>query len=244
MQITGVSPGLLAPLLGSVKCRKGEKKKETDHVQLSGNVISLLMDKHYIIAMDTRGHGRSTMDSTPFSYELYASDAAGLLRSLGISKAAWVGWSDMAAGTLAGLMSTTNSSLIDRAFVYGGFHDVASTNSSFTSTAIYNTFVTRAASEYTTLQPTGNLTAFAAAVETLESTQPNWNQANLATIKLGSKVTISGGQYEEAIVLTEPALLNKWVSGSKLVMMSNVSHFAPVQDPAQFAAKVTAFLAA
>jgi pimeloyl-ACP methyl ester carboxylesterase len=200
------------------------------------------MKDHYVIAMDTRGHGRSTMDSTPFSYELYASDAAGLLESLGIQKAAWVGWSDMGAGAYAALMDSANSSFIERAFVYGGFHSVDSTNGSFTSTAIYNTFIDRAITEYNTLQPNGNLTAFAAAVSELESTQPNWTETDFAEIKLGSKVTVAGGHFEEAIVLSEPALLQSWIAESQLVTMANVSHFAPVQDPEQFAAKIVAFL--
>ncbi|KAK6203670.1 hypothetical protein LQW54_008876 [Pestalotiopsis sp. IQ-011] len=209
-----------------------------------GDVIEILMQDHYIIAMDTRGHGRSTMDTVPFSYELYASDVAGLLQSLGIAKAAWVGWSDMAMGTYAALMDAQNSTLIDRAFAFGGGHEVASTNASFTSTAIYTEFVTRAQQEYETLQPTGNLTAFANAVSALEGTQPNWTESDFAKIKLGSKVTVSDAQYEEAIVLSEPALLNSWIEGSVLVTMTNVSHFAPVQDPVQFAAKVESFLIA
>lgn len=214
----------------------------TELTYIEGDVIDILMQDHYIIAMDTRGHGRSTMDSVPFSYELYASDAAGLLQSLGIAKAAWVGWSDMAMGTYAALMDAQNSTLIDRAFAFGGGHEVASTNASFTSTAIYTEFVTRAQQEYETLQPTGNLTAFANAVSTLEGTQPNWTESDFAKIKLGSKVTVSDAEYEEAIVLSEPALLNSWIEGSVLVTMTNVSHFAPVQDPVQFAAKVEAFL--
>ncbi|ORY67525.1 Alpha/Beta hydrolase protein [Pseudomassariella vexata] len=209
-----------------------------------GDVIATISKTRQVIAMDNRGHGRSTMDSTPFTYELYASDAAGLLESLGIAKAAWVGWSDMGAGTLAALMSSDNSTLIDRAFVYGGFHSFSSTNSSFESTAIYTEFTTRAIAEYQTLQPDGDLTAFATAVSTLEATLPIWEEADFKKVTLGSKVTICGGQYEEAVVLYEPTLLNGWIAGSQLVMMTNVSHFAPVQDPVQFAEKVEAFLKA
>lgn len=211
---------------------------------LEGDVIRILMEDHYVIAMDTRGHGRSTMNAVPFSYELYASDAAGLLESMGVAKAAWVGWSDMAMGTYAALMDPLNSTLVDRALAFGGGHEVASTNASFTSTAIYSEFVTRAQQEYQTLQPNGNLAAFANAVATLEGTQPNWVQSHFSKIKLGSRVTVSDGQYEEAIVLSEPALLHDWIKGSQLVTMTNVSHFAPVQDPIQFAAKVDDFLRA
>jgi pimeloyl-ACP methyl ester carboxylesterase len=200
------------------------------------------MKDHCVIAMDTRGHGRSTMDAAPFTYELYASDVAALLRTKNIPKAAWVGWSDMGIGTLAALMNSADSPLVDRAFVYGATHNPESTNATFSSTAIYREFTTRAVAEYTRLQPTGNLTAFANAVATLEGTLPQWTKTNFDKISLGSKLTVADGQFEEAVVLKEPALLHSWIKGSRLVTMTNVSHFAPVQDPKQFAAKLQQFL--
>ncbi|KAK8080313.1 alpha/beta hydrolase [Apiospora hydei] len=189
-----------------------------------GDVVKSLMAKHQVIVMDTRGHGRSTMDSTPFTYELYASDASALLETLGIAKAAWH------AGRA-------------RLRLRRG-HNPQSTNATFSSSATYAAFIGRATKEYAALQPNGDLKAFAAAVETLESTQPNWTEADFARIKLGAKVTIADGQYEEAVVLAEPALLNSWIVGSQRVTLTNVSHFAPLQDPDQFAAKVEEFLSA
>ncbi|KAK7956430.1 uncharacterized protein PG986_005652 [Apiospora aurea] len=197
----------------------------------AGDVVKSLMAKHHVIVMDTRGHGRSTMDSTPFTYEQYASDASALLETLGIAKAAWVGWSDMAIGTFAALLDSHDSTLVDHAFAFGGGHNPQSTNATFSSSATYAAFIGRATKEYAALQPTGDLKAFAAA-------------ADFARIKLGAKVTIADGQYEEAVALAEPALLNSWIAGSQRVTLTNVSHFAPLQDPDQFAAKVEDFLSA
>lgn len=52
---------------------------------------------------------------------------------------------------------------------------------------------------------------------------------------------IVGAEYDEAVNLDVPAKLNAAVMGSSLVMLEGVSHFAPVQDPAGFAAAVVAF---
>ena len=41
-----------------------------------------------------RGHGRSTDDDQPYGYHLMAGDVMGVMDSLGIAKAAVVGWSD------------------------------------------------------------------------------------------------------------------------------------------------------
>lgn len=59
------------------------------------------LDKRYrVIVMDSRGHGRSTRNEQPYSYDLMASDLVGLMDYLKIKKAAIVGWSD---GAILGL---------------------------------------------------------------------------------------------------------------------------------------------
>ena len=50
--------------------------------------------------MDSRGHGRSTREHMPYSYDLMASDVIGLMNFPNIRKAAVVGWSD---GAIIGL---------------------------------------------------------------------------------------------------------------------------------------------
>ncbi|CAE7183294.1 unnamed protein product [Rhizoctonia solani] len=208
-----------------------------------GSVVNLLMKNHYVIVMDARGQGRSTMDSTPYSFDLYARDAAGILKSLGISQAAWVGWSEGADTVLAALLNSELSPMVARAFTTGAWHNVEANNATYTSTAIYQEFITRASAEYKVFQPNGNLTALANALTVLESTQPTWTQSDLAKITLGSKLTLSWGEHEEAINLSERTLLPSWIKNSKSVIMSAVSHFAPLQDPAQFAADLETFLA-
>ena len=60
----------------------------------------------------------------------------------------------------------------------------------------------------------------------------------------GSKITIAGAEYDEAVNLNTPAKLNSAIHGSKLITLTNVSHFAPLQDPDQFTRAVEDFLAA
>jgi pimeloyl-ACP methyl ester carboxylesterase len=51
--------------------------------------------KHYhVIAVDTRGHGKSGDDGKKYSYNLFAEDMNALLKHLKISKTNIVGWSD------------------------------------------------------------------------------------------------------------------------------------------------------
>jgi pimeloyl-ACP methyl ester carboxylesterase len=56
-------------------------------------VYGVFEDRHPMIAVDHRGHGRGIRAETPFTLEDCADDAAGLLRALGIDKAIVVGYS-------------------------------------------------------------------------------------------------------------------------------------------------------
>ncbi|CZR56212.1 related to alpha/beta fold family hydrolase [Phialocephala subalpina] len=207
-----------------------------------GSVIDILSQTHQVIAVDRRGHGRSTYNADDvFTFDMFASDTYSLLQSEGVTSAVFVGWSDGAATTLAALMNSTIDAMITKAFVFAGFQSVSDSNTTFTDTAIYSTFVSRCATEYATLQPSANFTDFATKVATLEGTLPDWSDAELAKID-GSKVMIAGADHDEAVNLAVPAHLNSVITGSQLVMLSDVSHFAPVQDPVGFAAAVEAFL--
>src|SRR5665213_263260 len=70
----------------------------------SGNwgyqVPSLVSSGYRAVLIDTRGHGRSTRDAQPFSYELLASDVLAVMDALHLQKVALVGWSDGACTAL------------------------------------------------------------------------------------------------------------------------------------------------
>src|SRR5947209_6636810 len=64
----------------------------------SGNwghqVEDLVAAGNRVIVIDSRGHGRSTRDARPFSYELMATDMLAVLDRLAVKRVALVGWSD------------------------------------------------------------------------------------------------------------------------------------------------------
>lgn len=79
--------------------------------------VPQLAVKHQVIVVDTRGHGRSTMGDTTFSYELFASDLTKLMDNLRIQKGSIIGWSD---GGITGLiMAMRYPSRVNKLFTYG-----------------------------------------------------------------------------------------------------------------------------
>lgn len=208
-----------------------------------GTVIQQLMDAgRQVVAVDRRGHGRSTYaPDDVFTFEMFAADVQAQMTEYGIPTYDVVGWSDGAATTLTMLLDPAITPNIRKAFVFSGFMVPEDTNTTFTATPIYETFLSRCAAEYAVNQPTANFTDFALKVGTLEATLPQFTPEQLGAID-GAKVAIVGADKDEAVNLDVPAKLNAAIPGSSLVMLTDVSHFAPAQDPVQFTEAVTAFL--
>ncbi|KAH7363308.1 Alpha/Beta hydrolase protein [Plectosphaerella cucumerina] len=210
-----------------------------------GSVITRLVDAgHYVIAVDRRGHGRSTFNSADvFTYDQMAADVHDLLESAGVTKYNVVGWSDGGITTLAALIDPVTAAPINKAFVFGASAHPEQTNATFSDTAIFSTLVSRCRTEYAELQPGVSFTDFATKVATMEGTLPQFTDAQLRSID-GKKVMIAGAEHEEAVNLDVPGILNAAIPGSKVTILSGVSHFAPMQDPAQFTKAVVDFFKA
>ncbi|KAK1976986.1 Alpha/Beta hydrolase protein [Colletotrichum cereale] len=210
-----------------------------------GDVISrLVYAGRYVIAVDRRGHGRSTFNKDDvFTYDQMAADVSALLASLGVAKYNVVGWSDGGIATLAALMDPAQAKAINKAFLFGATATPAQTNATFANTPVFAEFVARCRNEYAALQPGASFADFGAKVQTMEATLPQFTDAQLATID-GSKVMIADGDREEAVNLDVPALLNKAIPGSTVKILKDVSHFAPLQNPDDFTKAVMDFFAA
>jgi pimeloyl-ACP methyl ester carboxylesterase len=63
-------------------------------------VPMLVSSGHRAVLIDSRGHGRSTRDLRPYTYELMAADVLAVMDALQLEKAPIVGWSDGACTAL------------------------------------------------------------------------------------------------------------------------------------------------
>ncbi|KAF4450607.1 putative alpha/beta fold family hydrolase [Fusarium austroafricanum] len=207
-----------------------------------GSVISrLIKHGHYVIAVDRRGHGRSTFNKDDvFTFDQFAQDINDQLKAIGVSEYNVVGWSDGAVTTLSALINQVTAEPIKKAFIFGGTANPEQSNSTFSSTEVFSEFVSRCRTEYAELQPHANFTLFGSKVVTLEATLPQFTDEQLGSID-GHRVIIVGAEHEEAVNRNVPAKLHKAIKGSKLQILKGVSHFAPLQDPEQFTAAVEKF---
>ena len=66
-----------------------------------GYQVSVLVQNGYrAVLIDSRGHGRSTRDVRPYSYELMATDVLAVMNVLRLELSTLIGWSDGACTAL------------------------------------------------------------------------------------------------------------------------------------------------
>jgi pimeloyl-ACP methyl ester carboxylesterase len=203
-----------------------------------GNQVRALQDRYKLIVMDSRGHGRSTRNDTPYSYDLMASDVIGLMNFLNIRKAAVVGWSD---GAIIGLdIAMKHADRLTKLFAFAANSNpsgVAETSHS----AVFNTFVARAESEYGKLSPTPNeYRSFLAQIKNMWRSQPNWTADQLHAITVPTWIV--DGDHDEAIKRENTEFMAAHIPNAGLLLEPEVSHFSFLQDPEQFSADVLHFL--
>jgi pimeloyl-ACP methyl ester carboxylesterase len=208
----------------------------------SGNwgyqVPALVENGYRAILIDSRGHGRSTRDERPFSYELMASDVLAVMDVLYLEKATLVGWSDGACTAL--VLASRFPQRVAGVFFFACNMDPSGTRE-FEFTPIVQRCFSRHVKDYERLSPTPDkFNEFSEAVSLMQRTQPNYSAEDLAQIRV--PVTIVHSEQDEFIKREHAEYLARSISGAKFVFLPGVSHFAPLQRPEQFNNAILAFL--
>ena len=205
-----------------------------------GQVPALIADGHRVIVIDSRGHGRSTRDARPLGYELMESDVIAVMDELGVDHADVVGWSD---GAIIGLvMAMKHPQRVGHVFAFGANMDLHGFNPLGAVSPILPKVEAALAANYARLSETPNdYHALANAVLAMQLREPNYTPRDLAAID-GPAVAIVDGAHEEFILRQHTEYLARTIPGAKLIILPDVSHFAPLQDPGAFNAAMIGFL--
>jgi pimeloyl-ACP methyl ester carboxylesterase len=196
-----------------------------------GFEVPLLMKTHQVIVVDSRGHGRSSMSDQPFTYELMTADILALMDKLKIKKASIIGWSD--GGVIGMIMAIQHPERVDKLFTYGANYDLSGYKTEEPDTAMSAKFMAKAQENYRSISPTpGNFTSLKKALGKMYGTEPNLKPEQLKTITRAT--IIAYGQYEQFVRPEHFRELAQLIPGAKLVIIPNVSHGGPLQDPVRF----------
>ncbi|WDU65359.1 alpha/beta hydrolase [Pseudomonas poae] len=204
-----------------------------------GHQVKALSAKHTVISIDSRGHGRSSRDEKPFGYDLMADDVVAVLDSLKIPRADIVGWSD---GAIIGIdLALRHPERIGKVFAFAANTQTAGVKDGVEKNPTFAAFIERAGKEYAKLSPTPKeYDAFVEQISHMWASQPNWTDAQLASIK--TPILIADGDHDEAIKREHTEYMAATIPGAGLLILPNTSHFAFLQDPALFNAALLGFL--
>lgn len=201
-------------------------------------VRALLVAGYRVVAMDSRGHGRSSWDGGAFSYAEMAQDGFAVLDRLRIGRSAVVGWSD---GACTGFEMARAAPERVSGVLFFACNVDPSGALPFEMTETIGNCLTRHQKDYEVLSPKpGQFDAMSAALQEMQGSQPNYSGDDLRSITV--PVTVAQSERDEFIRGEHARYIAETIPGARLVEMAGVSHFAPVQRPEVFNAVVLEFL--
>jgi pimeloyl-ACP methyl ester carboxylesterase len=190
------------------------------------------------VLIDSRGHGRSTRDARPYTYELMASDVLAVMNVLHLERAALVGWSDGAC--IALVLASKTPMRVSGVFFFACNMDPSGAKPVEASPVLDRCF-SRHGKDYARLSATpDSFKAFVEAVSLMQKTEPNYSAEDLGAIKV--PVVIVQSEHDEFIKCEHAEYIARSIPNAKFVILDGVSHFAPLQRPEQFNTAMLAFV--
>ena len=207
---------------------------ETMHYQ-----ISTLAANHFVIAPDSRAHGRSTDSSSPLSYAQMADDMLELLDRLKISKADFVGWSD---GGIVGLdLAIHHPERVGRLVVSGASYDVDGLVSQVTSkdSPCEKDFdPARWFYEHVAPDPR-HWPVLYEKIIVMWQTQPRYTLADLG--KIVSPTLVMAGEFD-CVARSHTDQLAEAIPHSQEQIIKGATHYAPLEQPDIVDREILSFL--
>ncbi|MBI1814016.1 MAG: alpha/beta hydrolase [Deltaproteobacteria bacterium] len=190
--------------------------------------IRALVQSHFVIAPDSRGHGRSTDGEEPLSYARMADDMLKLLDDLQVGKADIVGWSD---GGIIGLdLAMRHPERVGRLVAIGANYNVtgvehlppADASPDAAEVADLRDFYARVAPD------PAHWPIFYRKVVAMWRSQPSYTLDDLAQIK--TPTLVMAGEFDD-IKREHTDALAKAIPGSRKYIVKDATHLAPLEQP-------------
>jgi pimeloyl-ACP methyl ester carboxylesterase len=204
-----------------------------------GNQVPAVAAHHTVILMDSRGHGRSTLDARPYGYDLMADDVVALMDVLKIPKADIVGWSD--GGILGIDLAMRHKDRVGKVFAFAANTVTSGVVEGVEKNPTFAAYIDRAGHEYAEHSATPKeYDAFVDQISKMWADQPNWTDDQLKAID--TPIVVVDGDHDEAIKRPHTEYIVATIPHAGLLILPNASHFAFLQDPDQFNFAILHFL--
>jgi pimeloyl-ACP methyl ester carboxylesterase len=196
--------------------------------------ITALATDRFVVAPDSRGHGRSSDADVPLSYGLMANDMLKLLDRLAIGRVDIVGWSD---GGIIGLdLAIHHPERVRRLVAIGANYDV----NGLTRPPVLANRPPRPSWLYSHNAPDpDHWPALYQKVITMWQTQPHYSISELSRIK--APTLIIAGEFDE-IKREHTDHLAEAIPGAQEFIVTGATHFTVTQNPRIVNARILQFL--
>ena len=206
-----------------------------------GFQLPALVDKFQVIAIDSRGQGRSTRGSVTITYDVMAADVIAVLDKLAIKRASVVGWSD--GGEIALKLGIGFPDRVERLFVFGANYDASGSKRRSAPSSTFSAYTVRCRTDYERLSKAGvPYNALVGALLPLWRNPTGITRDQLRGIK--APVMMADGDHDEIIVLDQIEEMARLIPNGQLKVFDSASHFALWQDPDSFNQAVVEVLTA
>jgi len=207
-----------------------------------GDLVPALAERHTVITMDSRGHGRSSFDERQLTFRRLADDTLALLDELEIDQADIVGWSDGAIIALD--IALRRPERLRKVVAYGVNFDLNGYRGSDAeprSSPGAEQFIAENPARYQADSPAPERwDEFLANLRQMWTTEPNWTQEEMRSIQ--TPILVLDGLEEEVIDIDHVRLLAELLPNGTLELMPGTGHFAMIDRSEEFARIVVNYL--
>lgn len=207
-----------------------------------GELIPALAERHTVITMDSRGHGRSSFDERQITYRQMADDTLALLDRQGIEQADIVGWSDGAIIALD--IALRHPERLRRVVAYGANFDqngYRTGDADAPPSRGFQIFQDEYPRRYQEQSPhPERWDELNSVMHQLYSVEPHWTHDQMRSIE--TPILVLDGLDEEVIDIDHARLLADLLPNGTLELLPGTGHFAMIDQPAEFARIVVDYL--
>jgi len=204
------------------------------------NQVPVLDTKFEVIAIDSRGQGRSTRTKSRVTYETMADDVIAVMNKLEIPRASIVGWSD--GGEIALKLAIKYPDRVAKLFVFGAnYNSDGSKPRSGRPADTFTAYAAKCRADYTHMSKTPkDWDALVDWLLPVWRTPMGFTKDQLRSIK--APTLVADGDHDEVIVLDQIQEMAKLIPNAQLAVFKDASHFALWQVPDDFNKTLLAFL--
>lgn len=202
-----------------------------------GNQVPAFAGHNRVLLIEMRGHGRSTWNGEPLTYEKMADGVVRVMDALGIAKASIVGWSD--GGDVAFIIAADHPDRVEKFVTSGSNVEPEGLDTSVYDKPPYNTPSKRSENAYKALSATPEKwETFRDGIYKMWENEPHLT-AKLKLIKAPALIMVGD---HDVIKAEHTKMIVDSIAGARTVVVPDTAHYVLLQDPDNFNRIVKEFL--